>query len=406
MPTAHALQAIHVIETRGISALSIHATGEGVEIEVADLDPLITPATAGRPHHGGRAITVDGVDVVDSAARFGAVNAYYAHELARLQAGGCARDQRTTQFCAEVVALHDRIEGALSAALGDPVMEDSSAYDRDGCPDLESLIRRAGEEHAELTMLRSSIERALDGREAVGSDLLARRVQSLYSESHEAYQHHARALGYPHGPDADGEPNPSAPYVADPHTLGTLAGEAADRIALLTEQRDAARAEVTARDARIADQLDKKRWTSAMIAGMTDTMMAIRADAAELRRLLHQLVIVACGAQDIGQTPEARRDIVVKAATRISEDRAAIEELCLTLAAEQGKPEGAPSSRWKWQRDRWEALDAQARVVAIAERGGRLQTREIDEGLTVWPISEHGNARAAMQAADAAQEKP
>lgn len=31
-------------------------------------------------------------------------------ELARLRAGGCARDQRTTQFCAEVVELERKLE--------------------------------------------------------------------------------------------------------------------------------------------------------------------------------------------------------------------------------------------------------------------------------------------------------
>ncbi len=33
-------------------------------------------------------------------------------ELARLRAGGCARDQRTTQFCAEAVALQKRLQSA------------------------------------------------------------------------------------------------------------------------------------------------------------------------------------------------------------------------------------------------------------------------------------------------------
>jgi hypothetical protein len=31
-------------------------------------------------------------------------------EVARLKAGGCARDQRTTQFCAEAVALQERVK--------------------------------------------------------------------------------------------------------------------------------------------------------------------------------------------------------------------------------------------------------------------------------------------------------
>lgn len=33
-----------------------------------------------------------------------------ADEIERLRAGGCARDQRTTQFCAEAVALQSEIE--------------------------------------------------------------------------------------------------------------------------------------------------------------------------------------------------------------------------------------------------------------------------------------------------------
>ena len=31
-------------------------------------------------------------------------------EVARLKAGGCARDQRTTQWCAEAVALQERVK--------------------------------------------------------------------------------------------------------------------------------------------------------------------------------------------------------------------------------------------------------------------------------------------------------
>jgi hypothetical protein len=39
-------------------------------------------------------------------------------EIKRLKAGGCARDQSTTQFCAEAVALKAEIE-KLRAALGE-----------------------------------------------------------------------------------------------------------------------------------------------------------------------------------------------------------------------------------------------------------------------------------------------
>ena len=44
-----------------------------------------------------------------------------AAEIARLQAGGCARDQTTTQYCAEAAALAaeiERLRGELSAATG------------------------------------------------------------------------------------------------------------------------------------------------------------------------------------------------------------------------------------------------------------------------------------------------
>jgi hypothetical protein len=40
-----------------------------------------------------------------------------ADEIERLRAGGCARDQRTTQFCTEAVALEDRLR-ELSGEAG------------------------------------------------------------------------------------------------------------------------------------------------------------------------------------------------------------------------------------------------------------------------------------------------
>jgi hypothetical protein len=40
-----------------------------------------------------------------------------ADEIERLRAGGCARDQRTTQFCAEAVALEDQLR-ELSGEAG------------------------------------------------------------------------------------------------------------------------------------------------------------------------------------------------------------------------------------------------------------------------------------------------
>lgn len=39
-------------------------------------------------------------------------------ELARLRAGGCARDQRTTQFCAEAVELERKLEAWKAYAGG------------------------------------------------------------------------------------------------------------------------------------------------------------------------------------------------------------------------------------------------------------------------------------------------
>jgi len=41
-------------------------------------------------------------------------------EIARLQAGGCARDQSTTQFCAEAVALKEQMQHMVR--LDDPVV--------------------------------------------------------------------------------------------------------------------------------------------------------------------------------------------------------------------------------------------------------------------------------------------
>jgi hypothetical protein len=43
-------------------------------------------------------------------------------EVARIKSGGCARDQRTTQFCAEAVALQERVN-RLEEALTNLVVE-------------------------------------------------------------------------------------------------------------------------------------------------------------------------------------------------------------------------------------------------------------------------------------------
>ena len=82
--------------------------------------------------------------------------------------------------------------------------------------------------------------------------------------------------------------------------------------------------------------------------------------------------------------------------------RAEVEELRLTLAAEQGRAEGAPSTRWKWiaELDWWEVegVGVVRRTrphgwCFYGERRGR-----------VFPVGPAGaTARAAMLAADKAQ---
>lgn len=87
------------------------------------------------------------------------------------------------------------------------------------------------------------------------------------------------------------------------------------------------------------------------------------------------------------------------AADRANRLQAEVTELRLTLAAEQGRQEGAPSARWAWRGDHWLAgpdIDAEAR----AWPGGRLYLR--DPKRICGTLTKHGTARAAMQAADAA----
>lgn len=57
------------------------------------------------PHH-------DAVDHLASMTRIAWLNGAFgaADEIERLRAGGCARGQRTTQFCAEAAALQSEIE--------------------------------------------------------------------------------------------------------------------------------------------------------------------------------------------------------------------------------------------------------------------------------------------------------
>lgn len=78
------------------------------------------------------------------------------------------------------------------------------------------------------------------------------------------------------------------------------------------------------------------------------------------------------------------------------------DELRLTLAAEQGKPEGAPSARWAWRGDHWQ-VGPDTDVEARAWPGGRLYLR--DPKRICGTLTEHGTARAATIFADAKLEE-
>jgi chromosome segregation ATPase len=60
------------------------------------------------------AIAPDAVSLMDKAIaeikRLRQENATLTDEIERLRAGGCARDQKTTQFCAEAVTLQREVE--------------------------------------------------------------------------------------------------------------------------------------------------------------------------------------------------------------------------------------------------------------------------------------------------------
>ena len=73
-----------------------------------------------------------------------------AAEIARLQAGGCARDQTTTQYCAEAAALAaeiERLRGELSAATGymlnAKIDLETGASKRTAIATIEGGLRRA-----------------------------------------------------------------------------------------------------------------------------------------------------------------------------------------------------------------------------------------------------------------------
>ena len=73
-----------------------------------------------------------------------------AAEITRLQAGGCARDQTTTQYCAEAAALAaeiERLRGELSAATGymlnAKIDLETGASKRTAIATIEGGLRRA-----------------------------------------------------------------------------------------------------------------------------------------------------------------------------------------------------------------------------------------------------------------------
>jgi hypothetical protein len=80
-----------------------------------------------------------------------------ADEIERLRQGGCARDQRTTQFCAEAVALQELIEGirwSIRNAERDltEMREERDAVRRkfcEMCASVGGVYRRVGRENVE-----------------------------------------------------------------------------------------------------------------------------------------------------------------------------------------------------------------------------------------------------------------
>lgn len=83
--------------------------------------------------------------------------------------------------------------------------------------------------------------------------------------------------------------------------------------------------------------------------------------------------------------------------------QAAVKELQLTLAAEQGRPEGAPSEGWCWMGAVW----FHPATCMVVEPEGRLWRLNPDAGdKRRWRLSqlEPMPARVAMQTADAAME--
>ena len=93
-----------------------------------------------RFEHADLSIGDEAADIIDSQAA----------EIARLQAGGCARDQTTTQYCAEAAALAaeiERLRGELSAATGymlnAKIDLETGASKRTAIATIEGGLRRA-----------------------------------------------------------------------------------------------------------------------------------------------------------------------------------------------------------------------------------------------------------------------
>jgi hypothetical protein len=93
-----------------------------------------------RFEHADLSIGDEAADIIDRQAA----------EIARLQAGGCARDQTTTQYCAEAAALAaeiERLRGELSAATGymlnAKIDLETGASKRTAIATIEGGLRRA-----------------------------------------------------------------------------------------------------------------------------------------------------------------------------------------------------------------------------------------------------------------------
>jgi hypothetical protein len=83
------------------------------------IPPKVTMAVAfvrgishGAAEEGNKGLSLCCDNVSEALTDLMVERAEAAAEITRLRSGGCARDQTTTQFCAEAVALQKRLEGA------------------------------------------------------------------------------------------------------------------------------------------------------------------------------------------------------------------------------------------------------------------------------------------------------